>query len=121
MALIQVSFTGNPAPACRYWTVCVIEGRSYTLFVFSVVGELLVSIVQSFAPFGLHPWRIGSIVVVIVTVPGLCIITPFSPGWKIVVYPSSVNLLTLTSAVFRPGRMSASRALPLNCSNGSLV
>ena len=121
MALIQVSFTGNPAAVCRYQTVCVIKGRSYTLFAPFVVGESLVSIVQSFDPFGLHPWRIWSVVIVIVPVAGLWIVTPSSPGWKIDVYPSSANLLTLTSGVLSPGRMSASLALSLNCSSGSLV
>ena len=120
MALIHVSSVGNPAAACKYRIVCAIEGKSYTLLARSFVGAF-VSIVQSFAPFLLLPCRIGSMVVVTFTVPGSWIVTPFSPGWKMVVYPSSASLLTLMSGVVSPGRMSASLALSLNCFSGSLV
>ena len=121
MALIHVSCVGNPAAACKYRTACVIEGRSYTLLARSFVDASYPSIVQSFAPFILFPWSIGSAVVVTVTVPGSWIVTPFSPGWKMVVYPSSASLLTLTSGVVSHGRMSASLALSLNCFSGSFV
>ena len=121
MALIHVSSVGNPAAACKYRTVCAIEGRSYTLFARPFADVSFASIVQSFAPFILLPWRIGSVVIVTATVPGSWVVTPSSPGWKMVVYPSLASLLTLMSGVVSPGRMSASLALLLNCFSGSLV
>ena len=68
MALIHVSFMGNPAAACRYCTDCPIDGKSYTLLAFSVV-ELSAMIVHSFTPFVLCPRSTGGFDVVTVTVP----------------------------------------------------
>ena len=115
IALIKVFSVGKPAAACKYRTVWLIEGRSYTLFTCSFVDKSFADIVHNFAPCDLHPWRMGGSVVVIVTVPDLWIVSPSSPGWKILVYPSSANLLTLTSGAFSPGRMSASLGLSLSC------
>ena len=121
IALIQVSSVGKPAAACRYRTVWLIEGRSYTLFALSFFVLSTADIIHNFAPFDLHPWRTGGSVVVIEMVPCLCTVTPSSLGWNIVVYPSSDILLMLTSGVFSPGRMSASLAFWLSCLSGSSV
>ncbi len=56
-----------------------------------------------------------------VSVSGLCTVTPFSPGWIFVVYPSSDYLLTLARDFFSPGSTSASRAAIVICSKGSSV
>ncbi len=55
------------------------------------------------------------------SVPGLWTVTPFSPGWKTVVYPSSDSFLTLAKNVLSPGSTSASRAAFVSCSKGSRV
>ena len=59
--------------------------------------------------------------VVMVSVPGLWTVTPFLPGWKTVVYPSSDHLFTLARDFFSPGSTSASRAVLDSCSKGSKV
>ncbi len=112
--------TGNHAAAWRYFTVLVIDGRSYALFACSLFVSSADTL-HNFASFDLHPWRLGGSVIVMEIVPGLWTVTPFSPGWKTVVYPSLAILLTLTSGVLSPGRMSASLALLVDCSKGSLV
>ncbi len=71
MALIHVSSVGNPAVACRYRTVCLIKGRSYTLLACSFVASSSANTVHNFAPFALRPWRTGGYVAVMVSVPGL--------------------------------------------------
>jgi hypothetical protein len=83
MAFNHVSFVGNPAAACRYFTVWLIDGKSYTLFALFVDVFSLADTVHSLAPLDLHPWRIGGLVVVMEIEPGWWIVTPFSPGWKI--------------------------------------
>jgi hypothetical protein len=85
IALIQVSATANPAAAWRYFTVYLIDGMLYALFACSIFFPFSAVIVYSFAPFDLHPWRIGGSVLVMVSVPGLCTVAPCSPGWNIVV------------------------------------
>ncbi len=109
IAFIQVSSVGKPAAACMYRTIWLIDGRSYTLFALSfLIGRQLISSIILL--LDLHPWRMGGSVVVMDTVPCLCTVTPSSPGWNIIVYPSSAILLTLTTGVFNPGRISASLA-----------
>ena len=56
-----------------------------------------------------------------VIVPSLWIVTPSSPGWNIVVFPSSNILLTLRRDRFSPGNTSASLTALVSVSNGSLV
>ncbi len=68
-----------------YFTVWLIDGRLYAFFARSVFISFFINIVRSFAPFGLHSWRMDGSVIAMVSVPGLCIVTPFSPEWKIVV------------------------------------
>jgi hypothetical protein len=63
----------------------------------------------------------GGLVIDIMIVPGLWIVTPVSPEWNTVVYPSLANLFTLMRGVLSPGNMSASHALLVNCSKGSSV
>ncbi len=104
----------------RYFTVLLINGRLYALFAHSFFVSSA-DIVHNFAPFDLHPWRMGGSAVVMEIVPGLWIVTPFSPGWTTVVYPPLAILFTLTSGVLSPDRMSASLALLVNCSKGSSV
>ncbi len=70
---------------------------------------LLTSTVHN--PLLLHPWRISGVVVVIWKVFGPWIDTPPSPGWTIVVYPASENLLTLPRFLLSPGTTIASLAL----------
>ncbi len=48
-------------------------------------------------------------------------LTPSSPGWNIVVYPSSAILFTLRRDCLSPGNISPSLAASNNCSNGSLA
>ncbi len=69
----------------------------------------------------LHPWRTEGLLVVMASVPFLWILTPSSPGWNIVVYPSSGILFMLRSDCLSPGNMWASLAASDNCLNGSLV
>ncbi len=52
---------------------------------------------------------------VMVSVPGLWTVTPFLPGWKIVVYPSSDHLFMLARDFLSSGSSSASRAVLDNC------
>ena len=87
-ALYHVSSVGNPAAAWRYLTDWGIDGRMYTLFVSSFGCLCLVVTVHNFASLLLCPLRTGGSLVMIVIVPGLWIVTPSSPGWKTVVYPS---------------------------------
>ncbi len=99
-----------------------VDGRLYMLFICSdLVGLLLIVIVHSFAPLGLCPSRTGGSSNAIDSVPGLCTVTPLSPGWKIVVYPSSAHLLTLASDFLSPGRTTASLPSVVSCSYGSRV
>jgi hypothetical protein len=116
ISLVHVSLTGNPTAAWRYFTVWLINSRSYTLFACSFLVLFSADTVNNFAPFHLHPWRMRGLVIAIV--PGLWIVTPVSPGWNTVVYPSLANLFTLTRGVLSPGKMSASLALLINCSKG---
>ena len=96
MTLIHISFTENPAAVFRYWIVWLIDGRLYTLFACSFFIVPSAKIIHNVTPFGLHPWRMGDSIIAIETVLGLWIVTPSFSGWKIVVYPSSDILLTLT-------------------------
>ncbi len=52
---------------------------------------------------------------------GLCTVTPFSPGWKIVVHPFSAILLTLMRGALSTGRTSDSLPFLVNCVNGVSV
>ncbi len=56
-----------------------------------------------------------------VTMPSLWIVTPSSPVWNIVVYPSSAILFTLSKNHLSPGRISASLAASVRCLKGSFV
>ncbi len=116
-----MSLTENPAAAWRYFTVGLINGRSYTLFAHSFLILFSAKTVHNFAPFDLHPWRMGGLIIVFVIMPGLWIVTPVSPGWNTVVYPSLANLFMLMRSVLSPGKMSVSLALLVNCLKGSLV
>ena len=80
IALSHVSSVGKPAAACRYQTVWLIDGKLYTLFALSFLVSSSADIVHNFAPFFLHPWRMGGSVVVTETVPCLGTVTPSSPG-----------------------------------------
>ncbi len=60
-----------------------------------------IDIVHKFAPFDVYPWRMDGSVLMMEIVPGLWVVTPFSPGWKTVVYSPSAILITLTSVVGR--------------------
>jgi hypothetical protein len=119
--LVHVSLTGNLTAAWSYFTVWLIDGRSYALFAHSFLVLFFADTEHNFAPCDVHPWRIGGSVIAIVIMPGLWIVTPVSPGWNTVVYPSLANLFTLVRGVLSPGKMSASLALLVNCSKGSLV
>ncbi len=79
MVLIHVSFGRIPAAACKYCTVCPIEGKLYKLLACSVV-EVSFIIVHNFAPFVLCPCSTGGSVVVMESVPGLWMVTPCFPG-----------------------------------------
>ncbi len=81
----------------------------------------LVETVHNFAPFALHPWRIGGSLVVMVRVPSFWIVTPWLLGQKIAVYPFSDILFMLMSDFLSPGSMSASLAFESSWSNGSCV
>ena len=106
----------------RYLIVCGINGKLYTLFTSSLFSDLSeADIVQSFSAFGFLPLSTGGSLVVMVIVPSLWILTLSSPGWNIVVYPSSDILLTLRRDPFSPGNTSASLAALVSVSNGSLV
>lgn len=70
-----------------------------------------VEIIQSLSPLFLFPLRTGGAVVVIVRVPGSCIVAPSVPGWNMVVYPFSAILLMLIRDLVRPGIISATLAL----------
>ena len=70
IAFNHVSIVKNPAAAFRYFTVWLIDVKSYTLFALSLVVFSLADTVHSFAPLDLHPWRIGGVVVVMETEPG---------------------------------------------------
>jgi hypothetical protein len=85
-----------------------------------MLGVCIVT-VHKFAPFLLHPWSMGGLDVIIVSVPFLWIITPSLPGLNIVVYPFSAILFTLKSDFFSPGSMLASLAFVDSCRNGSCV
>ena len=120
IASIHVSSTEKPAAAWRYLIVCPIDGMSYTLATSSLSVHDAVT-VHSFSPFFLHPWRTGGSLIVIVSVPFLCIVTPLLPGLNIVVYPCSAILFTFNSDFANPGSMWASLASADSCSKGSCV
>ncbi len=116
-----MSLTGNPPAAWRYFTVWLINGRLNILSAHSFFVLFSADTIYNFAPFDLHPWRMGRLGVIILIMPGLWTVTPVSPGWKTVVYPSLAILFTLTRGVLSPGRRSVSLALLVNCSKGSSV
>ncbi len=102
--------------------MCGINGKLYTLFTSSLFSDLSeADIIQSFAAFDFLPLSTGGSLVVMMIVPSLWIVTPSSPGWNIVVYPSSSILLTHRRDCFSPVNATASLAVLVGVSNGSLV
>ena len=105
-----------------YLIVWEIDGKLYTFATSScslfVAGA---DTVHNSAPLFLHPWSMGGLLIVIVSVPFLWIITPLSPGLNIVVYPFSAILFMLRSDFVSPGSMLASLASDDSCLNGSCV
>jgi hypothetical protein len=96
--------------------LCLVDGKLYTLFISSSLFLVAVT-VQSLPPSSLYPWSTGVLLVVIVSVPFLCTVTPSFSGWNIVMYPLFDSLCTLINDCCRCRSMCASLAL-LICQNG---
>ncbi len=95
----------------------LVDGKLYTLLISSSLFLVAVT-VQSLPPFLLHPWSTGGLLVVIVSVPFLCTVTPSFSGWNIVLYPLFDSLWALIDDCCRCGSMCASLVFLLSCQNG---
>ncbi len=95
----------------RLGAVCSMDGRLYAFNITSwVLFVSWVNTAHNFSQFALHPWSMGGSLVILVRVPSLWIVTPWSPGRKTVVYSFFGILFTLRSDFVSPGSKSASLA-----------
>jgi hypothetical protein len=97
--------------------LCLVNGKLYTLLISSLLFSVAVT-VQSLPPTSLHPWSTGGLLVVVVSVPSLCTVTPSFSGWNIAVYPLFDSLCTLINDCCRCGSGCASLAFLLSSWNG---
>ncbi len=97
--------------------LCLVNGKLYTLLISSLLFSVAVT-VQSLPLSSFHTLSTSGLLVVIVSVPFLCTVTPSFSGWNIVVYPSFDSLCTLINDCCRCGSMCAFLAFLLSCWNG---